>query len=185
MRVRVAHAALNPGGLYFVSVIPASARARTCVPEVECAGVVEETWTPPEQSTTITEEARVEAEAEFAPGDRVAVLLPTPVSAAGVGALATHVVVPAALAARVPDAVSSRDAAALLLTGLTAKRMVADAGVAPREGGCKVLIVGASGGVGTMAVQLARRAAGPGGRIVAVCSGGNADLVRRLGADEV
>lgn len=63
--------------------------------------------------------------------------------------------------------------------------MVDDANVAPRGGGCKVLVIGASGGVGTMAVELARRAAGRDATIVAVCSGRNADLVRGLGADEV
>ncbi|KAK2060588.1 hypothetical protein LY76DRAFT_644594 [Colletotrichum caudatum] len=51
--------------------------------------------------------------------------------------------------------------------------------------GGRVLVNGASGGVGSLAVQMARAAVGPGGYVVGVCSGRNADMVRELGADEV
>lgn len=50
------------------------------------------------------------------------------------------------------------------------------------EPGMRVLINGASGGVGTFAVQLARA---DGGHVTGVCSARNVDLVRELGADEV
>ena len=52
----------------------------------------------------------------------------------------------------------------------------------PAEGGGRCLVLGASGGLGTVMLQLLRRR---GVHIVAVCSGSNADTVRRLGADEV
>jgi len=51
--------------------------------------------------------------------------------------------------------------------------------------GQSVFINGASGGVGTFAVQIARQIVGESGKVVGCCSAKNADLVRRLGADEV
>jgi D-arabinose 1-dehydrogenase-like Zn-dependent alcohol dehydrogenase len=67
-------------------------------------------------------------------------------------------------------------------TGLTALQMAADAKL---KRGDRVLVNGASGGVGTMAVQLARDVVGPEGVVVGICSGKNAEMVRGLGADEV
>jgi NADPH:quinone reductase-like Zn-dependent oxidoreductase len=52
-----------------------------------------------------------------------------------------------------------------------------------RSAGDRALILGASGGVGQLAVQIAKRVRG--GHVVAVCSGKNAALVRGLGADVV
>jgi len=73
----------------------------------------------------------------------------------------------------------SHDAAAALTdgTGLCFLRHKAHL-----SAGQRVLINGASGAVGTLAVQYARLV---GAQVTAVCSGGNADLVRRLGADTV
>ena len=51
--------------------------------------------------------------------------------------------------------------------------------------GQSVFINGASGGIGTFAVQIARQVVGESGKVVGCCSAKNADLVRRLGADEV
>ncbi|WES64539.1 NAD(P)-dependent alcohol dehydrogenase [Microbacter sp. GSS18] len=99
----------------------------------------------------------------------------------GRGALAEAAVArPAALAA-VPDGVSSDDAAAAAMAGVTALQALRD--TARLEAGERVLVWGASGGVGHLAVQLARVLGA--GSVDAVCSGRNADLVRGLGADEV
>jgi NADPH:quinone reductase-like Zn-dependent oxidoreductase len=96
------------------------------------------------------------------------------------GAFAEQVCVPADLAARKPANLSFAEAAALPLAGLTALQAVRDrAALGP---GRHVLIIGAGGGVGTIAVQLAHHL---GAEVTGVCSSGKADLVRSLGADRV
>jgi NADPH:quinone reductase-like Zn-dependent oxidoreductase len=82
--------------------------------------------------------------------------------------------------ARKPAGVSFEDAGTLAVAGLTALQAVRDhGGVA---GGQRVLINGASGGVGTFAVQIAKAF---GAEVTAVCSTRNVELARRLGADHV
>lgn len=74
-------------------------------------------------------------------------------------------------------------AAGLPLAGLTALQGLRDVGGLPMSGATqRVLIVGASGGVGHLAVQLAKAA---GAHVTGVCSQRNAELVRRLGAAAV
>lgn len=85
----------------------------------------------------------------FAVGDRVFGL-----AAPGNGAYAHYVAVPEALLALTPAAVSDPVAAALPVAGLTAWQMLHAAGVP--KAGSTVLVHGASGGVGTLLVQMAR-----------------------------
>ena len=77
-----------------------------------------------------------------------------------------------------PAAVSHEQAAAILFGGSTARHFLRDL-VGP---GKRVLVNGASGAVGSAAVQIAHLA---GARVPGVCSARNADLVRSLGAEEV
>jgi len=98
----------------------------------------------------------------------------------GAGAHAEFVAVPAdGIIALKPDAIPDEKAAALPVGALTALYFLRQADV---RKGQKVLIYGASGSVGTYAVQLAKHF---GGEVTAVCSGANAELVRSLGADQV
>ncbi|MEJ2274203.1 MAG: NAD(P)-dependent alcohol dehydrogenase [Woeseiaceae bacterium] len=82
--------------------------------------------------------------------------------------------------ARIPDEVSFEHAAAVPIAATTALQALRDKGrVAPGE---KVLINGASGGVGTFAVQIAKSM---GAEVHGVCSTRNVELVLSLGADRV
>ena len=97
------------------------------------------------------------------------------------GFYAEYVALSADHVAPMPPSLDFREAGGLALTGLTALAGIDDAlDVRP---GSVLLVHGASGGVGTIAVQFAKRR---GARVVATVNGGEArELVRELGADEV
>ncbi|MEU4422570.1 NAD(P)-dependent alcohol dehydrogenase [Actinoplanes sp. NPDC024001] len=96
------------------------------------------------------------------------------------GAFAEFVCVPQNAVQPKPANLTLEQAATLPMAGGTAVRGLRD--VARVRAGQRVLINGASGGVGTFAVQLAKAY---GAEVTGVCSGRNADLVRSLGADHV
>lgn len=96
------------------------------------------------------------------------------------GAFAEYVCAPESLIARQPANLTPQQAAALPLAGVTALMGLRDVGQV--EPGQHVLVNGASGGVGTLAVQLAKAL---GATVTGVCSTRNVDLVRSLGADHV
>ena len=79
-----------------------------------------------------------------------------------------------------PANVSFEQAAAIPIAAITALQALRDNG--QLKAGQKVLINGASGGVGTFAVQIAKAL---GAEVTGVCSGRNMELVRLLGADHV
>ncbi|MEU7605455.1 NAD(P)-dependent alcohol dehydrogenase [Streptomyces sp. NPDC040724] len=96
------------------------------------------------------------------------------------GAFAEYVCAPAEAVAAMPDGLTYEQAAALPLAGNTALMGLRDLGrVRP---GQRVLVNGASGGVGTFAVQIAKAF---GAEVTGVCGPRNVDLVRSLGADHV
>jgi NADPH:quinone reductase-like Zn-dependent oxidoreductase len=98
----------------------------------------------------------------------------------GWGGFAEYALAPEGAFASKPAGLSFEDAAALPMAGVTALQGLRDAGhLRPGE---KVLVHGASGGVGTFAVQLAKQL---GAEVTGVCSTGKVDLVRSLGADHV
>ena len=130
----------------------------------------------------------------FAVGDAVFGMVKFP----GVGesaAYAEYVAAPAADLALKPENIDHIHAAAAPMAGLTAWQYLIDLGhdapnpfqpmphhPAPLDAGKTVLVNGAAGGVGHMAVQLAKW---KGARVIAVASGKHADFLRGLGADAI
>jgi NADPH:quinone reductase-like Zn-dependent oxidoreductase len=96
------------------------------------------------------------------------------------GSFAEYARAPAGRLAPKPANLSFEQAAAVPVSALAALQGVRDHGKV--EAGQKVLIIGASGGVGTFAVQIAKAS---GAEVTGVCSIAKADLVRAIGADHV
>jgi NADPH:quinone reductase-like Zn-dependent oxidoreductase len=109
-------------------------------------------------------------------GDEVYGYLSKPVM--GMGTYAEHVGAPAAIVARKPESVGFAEAAALPTPALTAMDLVDAVDLGEGE---TILIVGATGGVGSYAVQLAARR---GARVIATARRANEAFVRELGATE-
>ncbi|HEY9410134.1 MAG TPA: NAD(P)-dependent alcohol dehydrogenase [Jiangellaceae bacterium] len=130
---------------------------KTPVPGMDLAGVVEAV------GADVT---------RFRPGDEVYGI--------GKGAFAEFARAPENKLAPKPANLTFEQAAAVAISGLTALQAVRDQGeVGP---GQQVLVIGASGGVGSYAVQLAKAF---GAEVTAVCSTTKVDLVQSLGADHV
>ncbi len=113
---------------------------------------------------------------QFKPGNEVY----GDIGAWGNGAFAEFVSVPEKAFALKPGNLSFEQAAAVPMAGLTALQGLRDAGQI--QAGQKVLINGASGGVGTFAVQIAKYY---GAEVTAVCSTEKMEMVRSLGADHI
>lgn len=109
-------------------------------------------------------------------GERVYAMLPLDQPRA----YAEYVRVPAEVIALAPRKLDAVHAAAAPMVALTAWQALFDAGGLKR--GQTVLIHGAAGGVGHMALQLAKHT---GARVIGTASASNLDLLRKLGADEV
>src|SRR6187549_4021127 len=96
------------------------------------------------------------------------------------GTLAEYACVPADQLVRTPANLSAGQAAAVPTSGITALQALRD--IAHVQPGHTVLVTGASGGVGTFAVQIAKAL---GAEVTGVCSTRNLELVKSLGADHV
>ena len=113
----------------------------------------------------------------FKPGDRVFGMLPYP---HGVGAHAEYAVGPARAFAHKPDGIDHVQAGALPLAALTAYQALVDtAGVGD---GTRVLVHAAAGGVGHLAVQIAKAR---GAHVIGTASAAKHGFLREIGADEV
>ncbi len=112
----------------------------------------------------------------FQPGDEVFGFI-SPLEG---GAYAEYLTIPAENLAAKPTRLSFAEAAAVPLAGLTAMQALLDLG--ELRPGFSVLINGASGGVGSLAVQLAKAFEA---NVTGVCSAGNQGMVSQLGADQV
>ena len=150
-----------PRGLWLLAAVGIGAfRPRRRVLGMDVAGVVEAV------GTDVT---------RFRPGDEVIAMLG---STFGGHAEYARVRQDGAIALK-PRSMTFEDAVTLVFGGLTARGFLDQAHLAP---GATVLVNGASGAVGTAAVQLATLA---GAHVTGVCSGANRQLVASLGADRV
>jgi len=148
---------LMTGTPYAVRLVMGVRRPRQPVPGLDLSGTV----------------AEVGAEVTgFAPGDEVFGI--------GSGTFAEYAVAKAAKLAHKPAALTHEQAATVPVSGITALQAVTD--LAKVQPGQRVLVTGASGGVGSYAVQIAVAA---GAEVTGVCSAAKADLVRSLGASHV
>lgn len=163
--VRVLAAGVNPGDWDLLWGVPYVLRLSTGL------------WAPKKPILGFAVAGRVAAVGSdvspFAPGDEVYAEVPR-------GGFAEYVCVAEAECAHKPGNLSFAEAAAVPVSGVTAIQGLRD--TAKVEPGDKVLINGASGGVGTFAVQVAKIM---GAEVTGVCSTVNMDLVRGLGADRV
>jgi NADPH:quinone reductase-like Zn-dependent oxidoreductase len=163
--VRVRAASVNPRDWHFMRGVPYFMRAqaglrrpKSSLLGSDVAGQVEAAGT---------------AVTRFHPGDEVFAHVQE-------GGFAEYAAVPEESLGLKPANLTFEQAAAVPLAGLTALQGLRDQGrVRP---GQKVLIIGAAGGVGTFAVQLAKHF---GADVTGVCSTRNLDLVRSIGADHV
>ncbi|MCB9487701.1 MAG: NAD(P)-dependent alcohol dehydrogenase [Deltaproteobacteria bacterium] len=96
------------------------------------------------------------------------------------GAFSEYVAVPESMLVKKPESVPFEEAGALATAGFAALQAVRDK--AEVHAGQKVLIVGASGGVGSFAVQIAKAM---GAEVTALAGTHNVEMVRSLGADHV
>jgi NADPH:quinone reductase-like Zn-dependent oxidoreductase len=122
--------------------------------------------------------AEAETGAAFKAGDKV--YGSASVFAGATGAFAEYAAVPSAVIGRAPKTSSFTEAAALPLAGICALQAVEE--LLKVTQGMRILIHGGSGGIGTFAVQMAKRR---GAHVAATARGSAVSYVRSLGADEV
>jgi NADPH:quinone reductase-like Zn-dependent oxidoreductase len=164
--VRVRAASVNPLDWHFVEGTPYLMRALA-------AGLRKPKDTQLGVDFAGTVEAVGKNVTKFKPGDEV--------FGGRTGAFADYVCVRESRAVALkPGGVTFEQAASVPIAGITALQALRDKG--QLQAGQKVLINGASGGVGTFAVQIAKSY---GADVTGVCSTRNVDLVRSLGADYV
>ncbi|MGV8896736.1 MAG: NAD(P)-dependent alcohol dehydrogenase [Rhodoglobus sp.] len=162
--IRVHAAGVNPADWHLMTGLPQMARValglrRPKVPVrgMDVAGVVH---------------AVGPAVTGFSTGDRVFGIAR--------GSFAEFAVAGTGTLARIPDSLTFVQAAAIPVAGSTALHAVRDAGLV--SAGQRVLVIGAGGGIGTFAVQLAIAL---GATVTGVCSTSKVELVRSLGAEKV
>jgi NADPH:quinone reductase-like Zn-dependent oxidoreductase len=165
--IKVHYSALNLIGTLLMKLIPSVFVSTWGAPELDFSGEI--VAAGPDAPTALTE-----------PGTPVwgTKLIPS-VLKDHAGTLAEYVKVDSSTVAPLPKVLSAEEASGLAVVGSTAIQMLDQAGV---TSGDRILVNGASGGVGTILVQLGKAM---GLDITAICSGSNVDAVKELGANEV
>ena len=163
--VRVRAASVNPADWHFMRGVPYVMRPQ--------AGLRKPKNTLLGRDIAGQVEAVGKAVTGFRPGDEV-------FAEVGAGGFAEYASVSEGVLVLKPANLTFEQAAAVPLAALTALQGLRDAGQIQPER--RVLIIGASGGVGTFAVQIAKSF---GADVTGVCSTKNVELVRSLGADHV
>lgn len=166
--VKVHAASLNYGNLVLLKGEPFLARF--------AFGLTKPKYTIPGGDVAGRVEAVGKEVTLFKPGDEVFGDL----SASGWGAFAEYVAVPESSLVLKPAKITFEEAASVPMAAVTALQALRDKGHIQQ--GKKVLINGASGGVGTFAVQIAKSY---GAEVTAVCSTSNVETARSIGADYV
>ncbi|CAI4210316.1 unnamed protein product [Parascedosporium putredinis] len=179
--VRITHTTALFGDAFMMTITPSFLRDKPCIPAIEFAGTVvavdpQGVATPPSPALTVGAEVY-----GAVPMGRVFKKMPG--AAAPSGALAEYVLVPASRVVRRPENVSREHAAGL--GGASSCTALALVQKAKLERGQKALVYGSNGSVGTLALQIAREAVGPTGKVVAVCGPAGIEVAKTLGADEV
>jgi NADPH:quinone reductase-like Zn-dependent oxidoreductase len=95
------------------------------------------------------------------------------------GTFAEYTIIPESYLSKKPESISFEEAGAIPLVGLTAYQSLYDAG--DLQQGQTVLVLGASGGVGSFAIQLAKA---KGAKVIGIASEKNHEYMKELGADE-
>jgi NADPH:quinone reductase-like Zn-dependent oxidoreductase len=176
--VRVRAASVNPADWHFMRGLPYLVRMINGLRR-------------PRKATVLASDLAGQVEAvgknvtRFRPGDQVfgrtrAAHRPDRRAEVATGGCAEYACVPDDLLGLKPANLTFEQAAAVPLAALTALQALRDKG--SLQAGQKVLINGASGGVGTFAVQIARSF---GAEVTGVCSTPNVDMVRSIGAGQV
>lgn len=101
------------------------------------------------------------------------------------GGLSEYTIVSSGEVIKVPEGVSSEVAGCVGVAGLTAYQMLKKNGAFEGSDAKKILVIGASGGVGSLVVQIAKALCPSGSVIYGMCSSRSADFVKGLGADEL
>lgn len=175
--LRITHVSLNPADLVCLRLLPSwiPFLRSSPVPGMDFAGEV------------VCVGGAVPKELQLGVGDRVCGAAGLREVAMGRGTLAEFVVLESGLVVRVPRDWGNGEAVGVMgiagqTAGAMAGRVVDGFGGVEGVKGRRVLVNGASGGVGTVLVQICK---GLGAEVVGVCSGVNKGLVERLGVDEV
>ncbi|KAL1838168.1 hypothetical protein VTJ49DRAFT_2970 [Mycothermus thermophilus] len=180
--LRITHVTLNPADLVCLRLLPSwiPPLRSNPVPGMDFAGEVVEIG-----EGVTNPDADADSDRGLNVGDRVCGAVGLKEVFTGKGTLAEFVTIESTLVATVPTNWGGGEAAGVMgIAGQTAWAMVRRV---VGEGshdmtGMRVLVNGASGGVGTVLVQICK---GFGADVVAVCSGAGEQLVKELGADEV